>query len=41
MLKKVIKDVESGKVLFYYQENDGVIEVLDIQKYGENDYGYF
>lgn len=41
MLKKVVKDFENGKVLFYYQEKGDIIEVIDIQKYGENDYGYW
>lgn len=41
MLKKVVKDFENGKVLFYYQENGDIIEVIAIHKYGENDYSYW
>ena len=41
MFKKVVKDFENGKGLFYYQEKGDIIEVIDIQKYGKNDYGYW
>lgn len=40
-LKKVVKDFENGKVLFYYHQKGDIIEVITIHKYGENDYGYW
>ena len=39
--KKAVKDFEEGKVLFYYKEDGKVIEVISINKYGKNDFGYW
>lgn len=41
MFKKAVKDFENGKVLFYYCEGEHYIDLISVDKYGEDDYGYW